>query len=241
MIIPTLSSATVAHFRSGSLIMAFRTAYTLRRESFPPLQPMDSPMSRRAINYYDELQIHPRAEPETIHRVYRLLAARYHPDNKLTGDVEKFRQICEAYKVLGDPDRRADYDAELAGAEPQPLDVFQSSEFSEGPGAEGKIRLGILCLLYARRRANPDYAALSMLDLEHLMSFPREHLGFSIWYLRSKRYIAQDDRSSFVITAEGVDYLESQVPNNEFLLRVFRESESGMMLYPKALINTKDR
>ena len=50
-----------------------------------------------------------------------------------------------------------------------------------------------------------------------------------------------DDRSSFVITAEGVDYLESQIPNNEFLMRVFRESESGMMLYPKALINTKDR
>ena len=198
-------------------------------------------MPGRTVNYYDELQIHPRAEPETIHRVYRLFAARYHPDNKETGDAEKFRKIQEAYEVLSDPERRAAYDEQLAATEPPPLPVFQSSEFNEGLESESKIRLGILCLLYARRRSNPDYAALSFLDLEHLMAFPREHLGFSIWYLRSKRYIAQDDRSSFVITAEGVDYLESQIPNNEFLLRVFRESESGMMLYPKALITAKDR
>jgi curved DNA-binding protein CbpA len=198
-------------------------------------------MAGRAVNYYDELQIHPRAEAETIHRVHRLFAARYHPDNKKTGNAARFRQIQEAYEVLGDPERRATYDARLSQIEPPPLPVFQSNEFSEGLESEGKIRLGVLCLLYARRRVNPDYAALSMLDLEHLMAFPREHLGFSVWYLRSKRYITQDDRSSFVITAEGVDYLESQIPNNEFLLRVFRESESGMMLYPKALITTKDR
>ena len=110
-------------------------------------------------------------------------------------------------------------------------------------GIAGEInrRLGILSLLYRQRQYRPDTPGLSVLQLETLMAFPREHLGFSVWYLRSKRYITQDDRSSFVITAEGVDYLESQIPNNEFLLRVFRESESGMMLYPKALITTKDR
>jgi curved DNA-binding protein CbpA len=198
-------------------------------------------MAGRAVNYYDELQIHPRAEPETIQRVYRLFAARYHPDNQTTGDAERFLRIRTAYEVLIDPDRRAAYDAELARTEPPPLPVFQSGEFSEGLAAEAKIRLGILCLLYARRRANPDYAAMSLLNLEHLMAFPREHLAFSVWYLRAKHYIAQDDRSSFVITAEGVDFLESQVADNEFLLRVFHESESGIMLMPKALITSKDR
>jgi len=212
-----------------------------RHESFSHIRPIHTAMAGRVVNYYDELQIHPKAELETIQRVYRLFAARYHPDNKESGDAGKFRQIREAYEVLSDPERRAGYDAQLAEIEPPPLPVFQSNEFSEGLESEGKIRLGVLCLLYARRRSNPDYAALSMLDLEHLMAFPREHLGFSIWYLRSKRYIAQDDRSSFVITSDGVDHLESQIPNNEFLMRVFRESESGMMLYPKALISTKDR
>ena len=37
------------------------------------------------VNYYDLLQINPRAEVETIERVYRIMAARYHPDNQQTG------------------------------------------------------------------------------------------------------------------------------------------------------------
>ena len=39
-------------------------------------------------DYYEFLQISPNAEPETIHRVYRFLAGRYHPDNPDTGDPE---------------------------------------------------------------------------------------------------------------------------------------------------------
>lgn len=202
---------------------------------------MNRLMAGCTVNYYDELQIHPKAEPDTIHRVYKLFAARYHPDNTTSGNAEKFRQIREAFEVLSDPARRAAYDAQLAEKEPPPLPVFQSGEFTNGVNAESKIRLGILCLLYARRRANADYAALSMLDLEHLMAFPREHLSFAVWYLRAKHYITQDDRSSFVINAEGVDFLESQLPDNEFLLRVFQESESGMMLYPRALLTSKGR
>jgi hypothetical protein len=80
-----------------------------------------------------------------------------------------------------------------------------------------------------------------MLDLEHLMAFPREHLHFAIWYLRSKKYIMQDDRSSFLITADGVDYLESQLPHNPVLYDIFRASETGVMVMPKALTSAKDR
>jgi curved DNA-binding protein CbpA len=198
-------------------------------------------MNGSPVNYYDFLQIHPKAEPETIHRVYRLFAARYHPDNGSTGDADRFRVIREAYEVLIDPDRRAEYDQSIAACEQEPLPVFQRKEFSEGIDAEAKLRVGVLCVLYARRRANPDFAALSMLDLEHLMAFPREHLQFSIWYLRSKRYIVQDDRSSFMITADGVDYLESQLPNNPLLYDIFRASESGVMVMPKSLASVKDR
>jgi hypothetical protein len=69
------------------------------------------------------------------------------------------------------------------------------------------------------------------------MSFPREHLRFSLWYLKAKRCVAQDDRSSFIITAEGVDYLETALPENDLLQRIFRASESGVMVYPKALLD----
>lgn len=178
---------------------------------------------------------------ETIHRVYRLFAARYHPDNRQTGDAERFRIIREAYDVLSVPESRADYDQQLAENQPAALPIFQSREFTDGIGAEAKIRVGVLCLLYAKRRANPDLAALSLLDLESLMSFPREHLQFAIWYLKGHRYVSQDDRSSFVITTEGVDFLESQLPTNEILYKIFRASESGVMVFPKALLVQKHR
>ena len=60
-------------------------------------------MAVSSINYYDLLQINPRAEIETIERVYRIMAARYHPDNQQTGDAARFRQLTEAYQLLRDP------------------------------------------------------------------------------------------------------------------------------------------
>lgn len=193
-----------------------------------------------AVNYYDLLQISPQAEPETIERVYRLLAARYHPDNQETGDAERFRLIAEACEVLRNPMRRKEYDRQFETCAAKPLPIFLGKEFTDGIDAEAKIRIGVLCLLYSKRRANPDFAALSLLDMENIMAFPRERLLFALWYLRSKRYVLQDDRSSFIISADGVDYLESQLPDNQILHKIFRASEAGVMVYPKAL-NSKTK
>jgi curved DNA-binding protein CbpA len=187
------------------------------------------------VNYYDLLQINPRAEVETIDRVYRILASRYHPDNQQTGDPERFRMLTEAYQLLKDPVKRKEYDRQFEVNPAGPLPIFLGKEFTEGIDAEAKIRVGVLCLLYSKRRANPDYAALSLLDMENIMAFPRERLLFALWYLRAKRFVLQDDRSSFIISAEGVDYLESQLPTNQILYKIFRDTESGVMVYPKAL------
>ena len=187
------------------------------------------------VNYYDLMQINPRAEIETIERVYRILAARYDPRNAQSGDPERFRMLTEAYQVLSNPVKRNEYDRWLESSQGAPLSIFLGKEFTDGIDAEAKIRIGVLCLLYSKRRANPDFAALSPLDMENLMAFPRERLLFSIWYLRAKRYVMQDDRSSFIITAEGVDFLESQLPTNQILYKIFRASEAGVMTYPKAL------
>lgn len=187
------------------------------------------------VNYYDLLQINPRAEVETIERVFRILASRYHPDNQQTGDVERFRLLSEAYQTLRDPLKRKEYDRQFEVNPAGPLPIFLGKEFTEGIDAEAKIRVGVLCLLYSKRRANPDYAALSLLDMENIMAFPRERLLFALWYLRAKRFVLQDDRSSFIISAEGVDFLEAQLPTNQILYKIFRDTESGVMVYPKAL------
>lgn len=188
-----------------------------------------------AVNYYDLLQINPHAEIEAIERVYRILAGRYHPDNQDTGNPEKFRLLTEAYETLRNPAKRAEYDRQFEASPAGPLPIFLGKEFADGIDAEAKIRIGVLCLLYSKRRANPDFAALSLLDMENIMAFPRERLLFALWYLRAKKLVMQDDRSSFIITADGVDFLESQLPTNQILYKIFRASESGVMVYPKAL------
>src|SRR6187399_1260993 len=64
----------------------------------------------QAVDYYETLQISPNADPDTVQRVFRLLAQRFHPDNAETGDANRFRAMHEAYSVLSVPERRAQYD-----------------------------------------------------------------------------------------------------------------------------------
>ena len=61
-------------------------------------------------DYYEALQVSPNADAETIQRVYRLLARRFHPDNVDTGNDSRFRLVHEAYTILSDPESRAKYD-----------------------------------------------------------------------------------------------------------------------------------
>jgi curved DNA-binding protein CbpA len=180
------------------------------------------------IDYYEMMQISPHAEIATIQRVYRMLAARYHPDNPETGDTDKFMRLQKAYTVLSDPAQRAVYNAELEQKNTEPLPVFELKDFVVGIDAEINRRLGALCLLYNRRKASPDRAGLSLLDLESKMSLPREHLEFTIWYLRDKRLARRDETSNdIVITAEGVDFVESNLPSNQIVSRLLRAAENG--------------
>jgi len=61
--------------------------------------------------YYRVLQVDPQAEAEVIQSAYRRLAAKYHPDvNKSPTTEAKMKEINAAYEVLGDPQKRAEYD-----------------------------------------------------------------------------------------------------------------------------------
>ena len=62
-------------------------------------------------DYYAILEVSPSASLEVIRASYRALGRRYHPDNRETGDAEKFRLVKEALDVLGDEAKRAVYDA----------------------------------------------------------------------------------------------------------------------------------
>jgi curved DNA-binding protein CbpA len=162
-------------------------------------------------DYYEFLQISPSAEADTLHRVYRFLAARFHPDNQDTGDAEKFFLLKQAYEVLSNPERRAAYDKSRQTFEPAPLSTW--IDFLDGMEGELNRRLGVLAVLYFQRRTNPYAPELSFREIEARLGFPRDYLEFTAWYLRTKGYITRADNSDFTITAEGVDFVETQRVN----------------------------
>jgi curved DNA-binding protein CbpA len=179
------------------------------------------------VDYYELLQISPNAELETIKRVYRLLAARYHPDNPETADYERFVLLNDANRILSDPETRAAYDLTYRAKREEPLSIFNLKDFAVGIDGEGNRRMGILCLLYTRRRSNDEKPGISMLEFESLMSFPREHLMFTVWYLQSKGLIKRGEESDYAITAEGVDYVEEHLPSDNVLYRLLKAAETG--------------
>jgi molecular chaperone DnaJ len=91
------------------------------------------------MDYYQILEVDKKASLEDIKKSYRKLAKKYHPDAN-QGNTEnevKFKQITEAYEVLGDEQKRAYYDRHGSGQPYQsggnPFDFFSSfyNEFSK--------------------------------------------------------------------------------------------------------------
>ena len=62
-------------------------------------------------DFYEVLGVDKNASDAEIKSAYRKLAKKYHPDvNKEEGAAEKFKEIGEAYSVLGDEQKRKTYD-----------------------------------------------------------------------------------------------------------------------------------
>ena len=68
-------------------------------------------MATKKRDYYEVLGVTRNASEEEIKRSFRKLALEHHPDrNKSDGASERFKEIDEAYHILTDPRKRADYD-----------------------------------------------------------------------------------------------------------------------------------
>lgn len=92
----------------------------------------------RQVDYYEVLEVRRADDHITIKRSYRRLARRYHPDQNPDNPhaEERFKRIVEAWDVIGDPDRRKQYDrwghhAPFYGsAQPvvvDPMDLFRTA------------------------------------------------------------------------------------------------------------------
>jgi molecular chaperone DnaJ len=83
-------------------------------------------MATAQRDYYEVLGVSRDADEKAIRDAFRALALKYHPDrNKEPGAEERFKEIAEAYAVLSDPKKRAEYDRGgipfVAGFRPEDL------------------------------------------------------------------------------------------------------------------------
>jgi len=137
-------------------------------------------------NFYDILGVKSSATPDEIKRAYRRLASQHHPDKG--GDVKQFQEIEQAYRVLSDPQARAQYD------NPQPQ--FSHFGFGPQPGNQGFDFDTIFDIFGARFGQQP----------------PRQQImRMSLW-IQLSDVATGGKRTVSVSTGHGVNAVELEIP-----------------------------
>lgn len=173
-------------------------------------------------DHYSLFGIDPKSGSETIQAAYTKLAQKYHPNNRETGDAEKFEAVNLAYEVLTDPELRKAFD-KLKGVDKlEGNPKFGGLGFFEALGRGTGLRSALLCLMYDRRRAHPFTPSLSMRHIENMLIATPEELVFALWYLKQRNLLINDDKSSLQITVDGMDRLEHDRPSPELVMPFFK-------------------
>jgi curved DNA-binding protein CbpA len=159
------------------------------------------------VDHYEVLQLSPRAGADTVERVYRLLAKRYHPDNASTGDGDRFGMVHKAYEVLSDPPRRAAYDVVYDEMRTLQWKIYDQQSAADGREEDRRTLHAVLSLLYVERRRDPESGGMGVLTLERVLGVPEQHLQFPLWYMRQHGWIEVLDTGQLAITVEGIDRL----------------------------------
>ena len=161
-------------------------------------------------DYYEILEISPNANSETIERIFRYLALRYHPDNQSTGDLARFSELVEAHNTLKDPVKRAQYDLQHKDHLGVRWKLAEEASDTKGIERDVVIQDKLLSMLYVKRRQNINDPGIGEFELERLSGCPREHLEFHLWYLKAKGWILKLENGTVAITVEGVDRANSE-------------------------------
>ena len=129
-------------------------------------------MASAQRDYYEILGLARDADARAIKEAFRKLAMKYHPDRNKSPDAEgKFKEIAEAYAILSDPRKRAEYDshgfAGVSGFSAE--DLFSGINFEDifGDGGVGfDFGGGLFGDFFGRRRRRPGPARGRDLEVE---------------------------------------------------------------------------
>jgi curved DNA-binding protein len=165
------------------------------------------------VDYYSILQVNPGCDAKILETAYRYLAKMYHPDHAETADVTKFNEVIDAYRVLRNPEQRAEYDLLYARNGKDQwfefpwVDEAEADDKSALNDADAHAR--ILLFLYKRRREHARDAGIVGFYVQEMLNCSDEHFDFHVWYLKAKGFIEMTEQGTLAITIEGVDHVIS--------------------------------
>lgn len=173
-------------------------------------------------DYYKILGVEAEADAKTIKTAYRKLARKYHPDVSEQQDAEeRFKEVTEAYEVLSDADKRAEYDQlrQYGGQHGQ--------SFQPPPGWQGGFDFG-----GEGRQYSGDFSEF----FESIFGGARRHGGFGQESVRGFRSRGQDLEIELPIFLEDTINDESK----QIAYRVPRFDASGRQVETtKKTLNVK--
>ncbi len=184
-------------------------------------------MDPKLIDYYELLEISPNANVDTIDRIFRYLAQRYHPDNIETANPDRFMQLVEAHEVLRDPVKRASYDVQYKNAVRDRWALQSEAMEYLNSATDSVIQSKILAVLYVKRRREFQNPGVGNLDIARLVDCPQEYLDFHLWYLKEKGWINRMEDGRLAITVEGIDYISSSDLKQQSQYFLTDQSEPG--------------
>lgn len=190
--------------------------------------------SKEFVDFYELLEVSPKASRETIERVFRYLAKRCHPDSSDQADVRHFTLLVEACETLTNPETRIAYDIEYEKQQQQVRELVQETSHLNQDSAD---RHRLLSLFYAQRRRDRRQPGIGNSTVEHIMGLPEDILEFHLWYFREKGWIEREESGLLAITAAGVDQIEAAVQAEETSQRKrlgFENMKSNAMTMPMA-------
>jgi curved DNA-binding protein len=164
-------------------------------------------------DYYELLQVDPDCDARILEIAYHYFAKMYHPDNPETADFDRFNQIVEAYRVLRDPQKRAEYDRSCFGDKAESAYRFALHNdlgIDENTAVDdGEMHARILMHLYDKRRTKPSEPGIAGWLLQEKLGCTEDRFEFHVWYLKSKGYIELTEQGTLAVTAGGVDHVIS--------------------------------
>ncbi len=147
-------------------------------------------------DYYEVLGVSRNAPKDEIKKAYRNLALKHHPDRNKSPDAEeKFKELSEAYAVLSDPQKRAQYDQfghAGIGSSYTTEDIFRGVDFDEilrdmGFGGFGGGLFEQVFRGFERRRPGPQRGADLRYDMELTLEEAAKGLEKTIHIYRSEK------------------------------------------------------